>query len=130
MILDSSFLIDLMDSRTDAVAQARQLESASVPRTVPTMVLTELYVGVGYAERTGREARRVETVVESCPIADVTERIARRAGRIIGQLKRDGEPVSKGDALIAATGLVRDEPVLTRNVADFSRVPGLAVRSY
>jgi predicted nucleic acid-binding protein len=33
------------------------------------------------------------------------------------------------DALIAATGLVHQLTVLTRNTADFRRAPGLRVRS-
>jgi predicted nucleic acid-binding protein len=32
------------------------------------------------------------------------------------------------DALIAATGLVHQLTLLTRNVADFRRVPGLRLR--
>ena len=39
-----------------------------------------------------------------------------------------GEPASPL-ALIAATGLVHQLTVLTRNLADFRKVPGLRVRS-
>ncbi len=35
-----------------------------------------------------------------------------------------------GDATIAATGIIRDEPVLTSDVEYFERIHGLDVESY
>lgn len=53
----------------------------------------------------------------------VDRRIADRAGEI----RRVG--LRMPDALIAATGLVHQLTLLTRNVADFRKAPGLRVRS-
>ncbi|MGH9286319.1 MAG: type II toxin-antitoxin system VapC family toxin [Acidimicrobiales bacterium] len=53
----------------------------------------------------------------------VDRRVADRAG----ELRRLG--VRMPDALIAATGLVYQLTVLTRNVPDFRKVTGLRVRS-
>jgi predicted nucleic acid-binding protein len=53
----------------------------------------------------------------------VDRRVADRAG----ELRRLG--LRMPDALIAATGLVHQLTVLTRNAADFRRAPGLRVRS-
>jgi predicted nucleic acid-binding protein len=44
-----------------------------------------------------------------------------------GALKRDCQ-VPTPDALIAATALEHDIPLMTRNVRHFGRVPGLDVR--
>lgn len=53
----------------------------------------------------------------------VDRRIADRAGEI----RRLG--LRMPDALIAATGLVHQLTLLTRNVADFRKAPGLRVRA-
>lgn len=53
----------------------------------------------------------------------VDRRVADRAGEI----RRLG--LRMPDALIAATGLVHQLTLLTRNVADFKKAPGLRVRS-
>jgi predicted nucleic acid-binding protein len=53
----------------------------------------------------------------------VDRRVAERAG----ELRRLG--LRMPDALIAATGLVHQLTVLTRNVAHFQRTPGLRLRS-
>lgn len=130
MILDTSFLVDLMDGDADAAAEARRLEAERIGSVVPSMTVTELFIGVAYSEHSAREVEKIREVLEPRPIVETDEEVARRAGRIIGRLKREGEPIGRGDAVIAATGLVHDLPVFTRNVADFARVPGLAVRSY
>lgn len=61
----------------------------------------------------------------------MTPSIARKAGRIAGELGRQGEPLNDpGDELIGATGLVREEPVLTKTVDHFARIPNLEVETY
>jgi predicted nucleic acid-binding protein len=53
----------------------------------------------------------------------VDRRVAERAG----ELRRAG--LRMPDALIAATGIVHQLKLHTRNAADFRRVPGLRLRS-
>lgn len=130
MILDTSFLIDVMSSDEAALATARALEAERVPQRVPTIVIYELFVGVGYTDRTESEVDRIEAVLDARPVVEVDERTMRKAGRIKGRLKATGENVGTGDAIVGAAGVVRDEPVLTRNEADFERIPDLEVRTY
>lgn len=53
----------------------------------------------------------------------------RKAGRLSGELRAEGNAVSDGDVIIGATAAVVDEPVLTRNVDDFERL-GVEIESY
>lgn len=52
--------------------------------------------------------------------------VDRRVADKAGELRRLG--LKMPDALIAATGLVHHLTLLTRNTADFRRVPGLRLR--
>lgn len=52
-----------------------------------------------------------------------------KTGRIAGELISDGRQVGDGDAMIAATAMVVEEPVLTRNVEGFERL-GVEVETY
>jgi len=130
MILDSSFLIDLMDGDEAAIEAAREIESENISQKVPAQVVYELYVGVGYADNALREVESIRSVLQSRPVIDFTEDIAKHAGRIDGQLRREGSQVGQGDIKIGATAVRHDEPVITGNPKDFDRIPDLVVRRY
>ena len=54
--------------------------------------------------------------------------IARRAGRILGELRSKGVTVGIGDAIIAATELQLNAPLLTNNVEHYPFVELRVVR--
>ena len=56
--------------------------------------------------------------------------MAEKAGEIHGTLAKGGQGIDNIDAMIAATALLENETVLTRNIKHFSRVKGLRVESY
>ena len=95
------------------------------------MTLYELYWGVGYVEQPRDEIDRLDAVLGTKEIYDVTPVIARKAGRIAGTLTADGNALNDpGDEIIGATGIVHDETVLTSNVEHFERIPDLVVETY
>ena len=51
-------------------------------------------------------------------------------GRLLSAINRTGPPVGSLDLLIATAAIIDDAPIVTRNVKDFSRVPGLRVLEY
>lgn len=130
MILDTTFLIDVMRDDEAAVSRAADLERDRTPQRVPGIVVFELFIGVGHTDRTAAETDRIEAVVDARPVLDLDEATLRKAGRIKGRLLAEDDDVGTGDVLVGATGVVHDEPVLTRNEADFERIPGVEVRSY
>ena len=130
MILDTTFFLDLIAEDDAAVERALALERDAVPQRIPAQVVYELYVGVGYTDTPDEEAARLAGVLEGRSIVETTAAIAKRAGRIDGELRRDGERLPSSDLLIGATGLAFDEPVLTRNVDHFERIPGVTVVGY
>ena len=54
-------------------------------------------------------------------VLPVDEAVAKRWGRMFGELERAGRRPQLIDSLIAATALVHDLTVVTRNVRDFDR---------
>ena len=130
MILDISFLIDLMNSDSAALNAADEIEASGVTQHIPAQAVYELYVGVGYTDTSREEQRQIEAVLSSRLIVETTARIARKAGRIDGQLRSEGNRVDSGDLIIGTVGLVLDEPVLTGNPEHFERIPELAVETY
>lgn len=130
MLLDTSFLIDLMNGDAGAVAKAEELERDLVQQRLSSMTLFELHYGVARSTESSREREIVEETLSSKPVHPADEAVMRKAGRIAGELTDDGTPTDDADAIIAATALIVDEPVLTRNVEDFERIDGVEVASY
>lgn len=122
VLLDTSFLIDLMNGDEDAVEKARELEDELVQQRVSSMTHFELYYGIARAAQSESERETVENVLASKPVHPADTVVMRKAGRLSGELQNEGNPVEDGDVIIAATAAVVDEPVLTRNVTDFERL--------
>jgi predicted nucleic acid-binding protein len=134
MIVDTSFVLDIIDDIEAALQKERELEAEGVPLVVPAMTVLELYIGVGKVTDTPEERRQVEAVLDSYPLVDMTPSISRRAGRLLGERmakagQDDGPGIGKGDAVVAATALKRDEPVLAGD-GHFGTIPGVELETY
>ncbi|QAU12129.1 type II toxin-antitoxin system VapC family toxin [Halorubrum sp. BOL3-1] len=134
MIVDTSFVLDVADDVDAAVAKERELEAESVPLAIPRMTVLELYIGVGKVADTREERRQVEAILDSYPIVSMAPSIARRAGQLLGQrlgsaLGEEGPGIRKGDAVIAATAIERDEAVLAGDT-HFETVTGVSHETY
>ena len=69
-------------------------------------------------------------MVESFELLPVTRGVADTYAKITRNLRSKGRLVGANDLWIAATAIENDNPLVTRNVSDFSRIPGLELRSY
>jgi toxin FitB len=108
VLLDTDVLIDHVRGR-------RRLEIGA-HMSVSVITRTELYAGHQ------REEPAVQALLEQMGELDVDPAIARRAGRI----KREAG-LKIADALIAATALEHQLPLMTRNLRHFERVAGLTM---
>jgi predicted nucleic acid-binding protein len=134
MIVDTSFVLDVIDGVEAALKKEEELEASGVPLVIPAMTVLELYIGVGTVATAQEEYQQVEAVLDSYPLVDMTPRIARRAGRLLGERlaeadSGDGPGIGKGDAAIAATAIVRDESVLAGD-SHFESIDGVTVETY
>jgi tRNA(fMet)-specific endonuclease VapC len=127
MLLDTTFLIDIIHRHSDARAKLDELSDAGT--SVAFSVLTDYELGVGF--RSSTEQERYERVADSMVIEPLDRDTARRAVDIQRRLRSRGEEIGSIDALIAGTALGSSDPcVLTRNVDGFERIEGLDVESY
>lgn len=133
MVVDTSFILDVIDDVAAAVQKERDLEAAGVPLVIPAMTLLELYIGVGKVTNSRQERQQVKAILHTYPLVEMTPSISRRAGRLLGERMNEGDDdglgIGKGEAAIAATALERDEPVLTGD-SHFERIDGLEVETY
>jgi len=121
-LLDTSFFV--------ATESGRPLgEMERVTETeVSVVTLAELTVGVLMANDDDRPARvatlsAVESTWDPLPI---DAEVAREFARIVAALRADGRRVPILDALVAATAMVEQIPVVTQD-NDYEAIPGVEV---
>jgi len=129
VILDTNFLIQLEREITKRIEgpASNALESFLSKETlhITDTIAGELASGESLSER-----KRWETFIRPYPILESGRESAWHYGCIVRDLKRTGTLIGASDLWIAATALSHGMGVVTRNIKDFQRVPGLIVRSY
>ncbi len=111
LLVDTDVCVDHLDGTRRLPARSGRLAYSVVTRC-------ELLAGAGDDDRAVRQLLG--------PLREhvVDRRVADEAGRLRARLR-----IRTPDALIAATALVHGITLLTRNTADFRRVPDLRLRS-
>ncbi|NEV63595.1 PIN domain-containing protein [Thiorhodococcus minor] len=97
---------------------------------ISVITASELLVGVHRAtpeERRIRRSASVEAVLAALPTLGITLEIARVHAELVAALRRQGQTLGANNAWIAATALASGYALLTTDVGDFGRVPGLDV---
>jgi len=131
MIIDSSYLFDLMGEDPAAFSKGAELVDDGEMQWLPTPVVAEAYYGVATA-RSDTTEQAVRNRLLGYPRIEVDEEIARRAGELLAAAddRAGGDSgVGPNDGYIAAMADVLDDAVLTDNVEDFHAL-GVAVETY
>lgn len=130
LIIDTNVFIQ-KERRRQAIDGLPWQESGDTFISVVT--LSELLVGVHRADSESRRVRRatfVEAILTQVTVLDFTSEIARVHASLYATLAQQGQLIGAHDLIIAATALRYGLPVLTGNLAEFQRVPGLQVWSW
>lgn len=120
MIADTTFLIDFLVKRSDAVFFAKNNYVVTTAISV-----FEIYQGAKISEFEGLDNFFNEFIVLKFGREEAV-----LAGKIALDLKRKGEIIDFEDCMIASIALIKDVPVVTKNLKHFSRIKNLKVISY
>jgi predicted nucleic acid-binding protein len=128
LILETTFVIDLerevrRASEGPAIRFLAQRPSDILHLTFT--VIGELACGASLADRLQWEA-----FIEPFNVIGFTPDVGWRYGEAYRHLERNGLLIGTNDLWIAATAISRNLPLVTRNVADFQRVPHLRLLPY
>ncbi len=131
-VLDTTILVDLL--RRDPAAR-RAIEKLEEEGALSTTEIGayELYLGVqGLGRRRGTAERaRIDDLLDQMNVLPLERRSAIRAAEIAAHLRKRGQTIGILDLLTAAIALAHGaDIVITRNVEDFRRIPGLRVEIY
>lgn len=123
ILLDTSFLIELLNEREDAVMKAQGIDAE--PKAISSITVYELFIGA-------QQLKKVSDIEEMCETMKVIapdRRIVRRAAFLQLSLRQKGNEIPAFDALIAATALEMNAAILSKD-EHFKRVNGLQVAEW
>ncbi len=130
MIVDTTFVIDLMRNEEKAVAKLHQLINKREPLLVTALTIFELFSGLSRSTKPSEERNKIMKVLKGQLILHLDNDSAEKAGEIDGTLIKEGNMIGPVDSMIAGIALVKKDVVLTRNIKDFSKVKGLDTETY
>ena len=127
-LLDTSTLVDFLRGDTNTIAAMQRADVADL--VTSTVVVEELFAGTALARDSHLELFRVESRLRPIRVLPFDEKSARAAGLLRVMLQQKGTPIGNGDRMIAATAIAHDASMVTSNVREFARVPGLIVEDW
>ncbi len=127
-LLDTNILPDLIRHPQGPVA--RRISSAG-ESTICTSIVVAAELRFG-AKKSGSSklADRIDLILSALDILPLEVPADRHYGEVRQQLARKGTVIGPNDLLIAAQALALGLTVVTVNVEEFARVPGLIVENW
>ncbi len=123
--LDANILSDLVRNPQGAVAaQIKQVGENTVCTSI--VVAAELRYGA-LKSNSAQLSERIELILSALEILPLEQPADHQYAVLRHHLTVQGTPIGPNDLLIAAHALANELTVVTANVGEFSRVPGLKV---
>lgn len=99
-------------------------------QAVSIVTVAELLFGVRRSACVARSREAFDAFIPHLAVLDWDWSAAEHYAEIRADLKRLGSPIGSNDLMIAAHARSRDATLVTNNVREFERVPGLRVENW
>ena len=128
-LLDTNICIYALKERPPEVLERlREVGRAAVAVSVVTVL--ELRQGAEKSQQSSANHARLDFFLKSIPALDFEQHDALAGAHLRAHLERQGTPIGDLDSLIAAQALAREMILVTNNLREFERVPGLQVENW
>jgi len=124
--LDTNIIVDLLRGK-DAKLAEHYFEGSPKDYAVPEMVRAELLLGSALSSRPRENRAAVDKFLSPLRLLPFGGDACVHWADIRSALQKSGTQIGANDMIIAATARASSCTLVTRNTAEFSRVPGLAV---
>jgi len=117
--------------RRSSAALIKRFEALERGRiALSPIVLGELQLGYYKGDRTPKRLAVIDTIRMHSEVLTITSRVSDSYGQLRAQLEAAGNPIGPNDTWIAAEALHHKLVLVTDNVREFLRVPGLRVENW
>ena len=127
--LDTNIVIFCLRGKSPS-AMRKIMNTPAAAIKIPFQVKAELLHGAAKSNKPAEGRRAVLEFIHPFQLILPSDEILEQYVMIRSELERSGSVISEADLWIAATALASDGMIVTNNVREFSRVPGLAVEDW
>src|SRR5574337_1459837 len=127
-LLDTDTVIYVIKNRPQQARERFTRHQGSL--ALSSVSLMELFYGAEKSAQPERNWRDVEGFAARLQVLDYDTPAAAHTGQIRAFLARQGTPIGPYDAMIAGHARTRGLVLVTNNVAEFARVPGLQLENW
>lgn len=135
ILADTTFIIDLINSDSGAIAKAKLIDEDQIQIFISSITVQEYLRGIYYKFYSDEDLLHKKLYAAESDLArfqtiDFDYQIAKIAGSIDADLTVNGKQVGLADVIIGATAKFYDLIILTRNSDHFNRIKDLKVEEY
>lgn len=127
-MLDTNICVFTLKNKPQAVREAFNRHHGQM--CISTVTLMELIYGAEKSAAPERNLAVVESFAARLEVLDYDRRAAAHSGQLRAELARAGAPVGPYDQMIAGHARSLGLVVVTNNLREFQRVPGLRVEDW
>jgi tRNA(fMet)-specific endonuclease VapC len=129
LMLDTNICIDVIKERPRLVLE--RFASHTVGDIgISVMTLAELEYGVSTSSRPTKNREALDQFISPLEVAPFDRHATTVYGRLRAALEKKGQAIGSMDLLIAAHAVSLDVRLITHNVREFGRVPGLKIEDW
>ncbi len=127
-LLDTNICIYIINRQPEAVFKHfAGLQAGEV--AISSITGSELHYGVAKSG-SARNRQALEKFIAPLEVLPFDEAAMREYGQVRARLEKKGTPIGALDTLIAAHALALDVVLVTNNLREFKRVPGLKLENW
>ena len=129
LLLDTDICIHLIRERPPTILE-RFDEYAVGDIGISAITLAELEYGVSKSRKAAKNRQALDQFLEPLLVPDFDRAAASAYGKLRATLEKKGQMIGGMDLLIASHALSLKARLVTHNVREFARVPGLQVETW
>ena len=127
-MLDTNICIFTIKNRPEQVREAFKRHSGQL--SISTVTLMELVYGAEKSANPERNLADVEGFAARLDVLPYDTQAAAHSGQLRAELARIGKPIGPYDQMIAGHARAQGLILVTNNLREFERVPGLRVEDW
>jgi tRNA(fMet)-specific endonuclease VapC len=127
-LLDTNIVIYTMKNRPQRVKRRFQQHHGQMG--ISTVTIGELVFGAEHSQQTERNLADLEALTARLEVLPFDNQAAYHFGQIRATLYRTGQPIGPYDMMIAGQARAAGLKLVTNNVKEFERIPGLQLENW